>query len=836
MQLLKHELGLVWRTPTLLYTLALAWVLLYSFTFFWGNFLTLNQADFILFFSYHPWVYIILIPILTMHSWPDEARTGTLKRLIHTPAHSAKLWLTKYAAHLSVIMVFLLGSLPFFATVNWLGNPDNALYLTSLGASFLLAAVLTAFTHVVALLSVRPLVVWALSSVFIVLALYLHIWSNGLVPMLNLLSHYRAATTGDISLTSLLIALALILSATNLGSLRLGQKLRRPLRTLVPLCACTLLALLATIAQTLYLPHIKLDTTQEKRHTLHPKTIDFLTHITAPTNLTLYAPQNTQKYPLVWRQHIAQTKRKVERLATYNSHISIVIKNPDTTPNHTLEAQTKGLLPITLPHQQPFFLGATLERGGQTSLIKRMPATQGAGLEFSLMSAFVNVARDTRPTIGIMTEMNLGIEGSTRPQFVSALASQYTVRKVSAYTPEIPAEIDLLIVFQTPTMSPESVYALDQYLVRGGKAIVLLDPFFRSAPSPDLRAPDRNADALGLDHPADILRHYGIEYDYKVVAADNSLAMPVTLEGVGTTRYPLWLNLGRRQMDDASPLLAGVQNILLIESGAFDLQSISKNLTVTPLLTTSPLGQYVIREDLLSHSTQAIATKLRGTPKPHVLALKITGKAESMYSDLPAIVKNYYLDFAENPETFKPPKHQTQATNPIELITFADMDFLTDEYAVGEDATALPNQNLVLFFNAVQDLLEEDVLLPLRTRTYQGRPFNKLDARLNATAAQYQKLEGQVGEHLLQISADQEALKATIPENTSPTLAQQQEQDALALRHIKLKQQLWHIQTGLTQSLERIGQAIMALNFILPPLLAWLCWLCYIWRRNKKDS
>ena len=125
-------------------------------------------------------------------------------------------------------------------------------------------------------------------------------------------------------------------------------------------------------------------------------------------------------------------------------------------------------------------------------------------------------------------------------------------------------------------------------------------------------------------------------------------------------------------------------------------------------------------------------------------------------------------------------------------------------------------------------------MLPLRTRVTTLRPFTRLDKILGTLTVSFQALESQIGEQILQAITDKTALEEFIGPDKSPTEKQAEELKALELRHILLKRELVLAQKSLPQILIQIGYTIMALNFLLPPVVAWLVWICYIWRRNKR--
>ena len=137
--LTRREFAGYFITPT-------AWVFLVIFvslsgllTFYSGDFFARGQADLQSFFMFHPWLYVFLIPAVSMRMWAEERRSGTIEMLMTLPVSTACLVLGKFFAAWVFVGTALLLTTPMWATVNYLGTPDNGVILMSYLASFLIA-------------------------------------------------------------------------------------------------------------------------------------------------------------------------------------------------------------------------------------------------------------------------------------------------------------------------------------------------------------------------------------------------------------------------------------------------------------------------------------------------------------------------------------------------------------------------------------------------------------------------------------------------------------------------------------------------------------------------
>ncbi len=128
------------------FTTPVAWVFLMIFvslsgllTFYAGEFFERGQADLQSFFLFHPWLYVFLIPAVSMRMWAEERRSGTIEMLMTLPVSTSELVLGKFFAAWAFVGIALILTTPIWMTVNYLGNPDNGVILMSYLASFLIA-------------------------------------------------------------------------------------------------------------------------------------------------------------------------------------------------------------------------------------------------------------------------------------------------------------------------------------------------------------------------------------------------------------------------------------------------------------------------------------------------------------------------------------------------------------------------------------------------------------------------------------------------------------------------------------------------------------------------
>lgn len=219
----KRELAGYFGTPIAYVFLVIFLLLSGIFTFYMGQFFERGQADLVSFFSFHPWLYLFLVPALSMRLWAEERRTGTVELLLTLPVAPWQAVLGKFLASWLFIAVALLLTTPLWITVNVLGDPDNGVIVAGYTGSLLMAGAYLSVGACVSALTRNQVIAFVLSMTLcfllvlsgfpLVLDLF-SAWAPGLlvdaVASLSFLTHFNAVTRGVIDLQDLVYFLSMI--------------------------------------------------------------------------------------------------------------------------------------------------------------------------------------------------------------------------------------------------------------------------------------------------------------------------------------------------------------------------------------------------------------------------------------------------------------------------------------------------------------------------------------------------------------------------------------------------------------------------------------------------
>ncbi len=221
--IMRRELASYFATPLAYVFLLIFLVLANLFTFYLGGFFERGQADLNPFFSYHPWLFLFLIPAVSMRLWSDERRTGSIQLLLTQPMTLWQAVVGKFLAAWAFTVLALALTFPLWITVNYLGSPDNGAILAAYIGSALLAAGFLSIGSLASALTRNPVVAFiigvAACFAFLVAGYPLVLdafrgWAPQFlvdaVGALGFLTHYEAISKGVIDVRDLIYFALLI--------------------------------------------------------------------------------------------------------------------------------------------------------------------------------------------------------------------------------------------------------------------------------------------------------------------------------------------------------------------------------------------------------------------------------------------------------------------------------------------------------------------------------------------------------------------------------------------------------------------------------------------------
>jgi ABC-2 type transport system permease protein len=219
----KRELGNYFGTPVAYVFMVIFLAMTGVFTFYIGSFYERGQADLRIFFMYHPWLYLFLIPALSMRLWSEERKSGTIELLMTLPVSTSAAVLGKFLAAWAFTAISLALTFPTWITVNYLGNPDNAVIFASYLGSLLMAGAYLAVGSCISAITKNQVIAFVIAVVVCFLfilsgfPLVLNFFSGwapqailNAIASLSFLTHFDNLSKGVIDLRDIIYFLSII--------------------------------------------------------------------------------------------------------------------------------------------------------------------------------------------------------------------------------------------------------------------------------------------------------------------------------------------------------------------------------------------------------------------------------------------------------------------------------------------------------------------------------------------------------------------------------------------------------------------------------------------------
>jgi gliding motility-associated transport system permease protein len=226
-----HTIGVIFRRELAAYfTTPIAYVFIVififlsgTFTFYLGDFFGRGQADLQPFFDFQPWLYLFLIPALSMRLWAEERRSGTVELLLTLPITTPQAVLGKYLAAWTFTAIALALTFPLWLTVNYLGRPDNGVIFAGYVGSLLMAGAFLAIGACVSALTRNQVIAFVVSGVVCLLFVlsgyplvlnFVSLWAPGFlvdaIRSFSFLTHFSSISEGVIELRDMVFFVSLI--------------------------------------------------------------------------------------------------------------------------------------------------------------------------------------------------------------------------------------------------------------------------------------------------------------------------------------------------------------------------------------------------------------------------------------------------------------------------------------------------------------------------------------------------------------------------------------------------------------------------------------------------
>lgn len=461
----------------------------------------------------------------------------------------------------------------------------------------------------------------------------------------------------------------------------------------------------------------RLDLTEGNLYTLSDGTKKILRNLQSPIKVKLYLSQG-EGVPVQLRSFSQRVENLVREFAqASNGNVRVERYNPKPDSDEEDAAQLDGIEPQQLFSGEQFYLGIAISQLDRKQTIAAVTPQRERLLEYDLIRAIARVGASERPKIGLMAglpvmgeKFNPFTRQSSEPWVLAnELKREFDVKDVPLNAKEIDKSLNVLLLIHPQQIQAESEYALDQFVLRGGKLIAFVDPYAYFDQQPQMQGVPPQPSSSSLPT---LFKAWGVQFDTGKVISD-----VVFGSGSGQRYTPTVLSLNRTAMSRDDIVTSSVETLLYAFGGAFQVKP-AEGLRVTELIKSSPNSMLVDNANA-SRSGDGATKGFIPTGNALPLAMRLTGKFKTAF---PGGVKD-----KDKPVPGTPNLRESAAENSVILV--GDVDLLADGAAVdvqevfGRKIVVPSNGNLALALGMVGQVAAGDDLTSLRSRTAPFRPL-----------------------------------------------------------------------------------------------------------------
>jgi ABC-type uncharacterized transport system involved in gliding motility auxiliary subunit len=598
------------------------------------------------------------------------------------------------------------------------------------------------------------------------------------------------------------------------------------------------------IASNIFFRSARLDLTENGLFTLSRGTIDTLQSIPEPVTLRFfYSERIAAKY--VGLRAYGQRVRDLlqEYVGHSNGNLKLEVIDPEPLTDEEDLAVAEGVTAAQVGGDSLYFgiVGTNMVNGRET--IPLFSQDREKYLEYDLTSLVYKLTREKKPKIGIVTNLPLesglggmqaAMQGRSQPFVIyQQMQETFDLQFLEQDFDRVPADIDVVMIAHPKPLMPKTQYALDQFVMRGGRAFVLLDPVSEIAkqemdPSGGPSQAATLSSATSIDA---LMKSWGVHVDPRFVIGDGKRALSVNT-GAGVKAYLAWVGFEQEDFNQNDPVIGDLQTLNMGTVGMITPVD-GRTTKVTPLIQTTNFAMQIDAQRVqFQPDPDELIDNFIPTNERYTIAARITGPAKSAFPAGPP------ADSTAPPAPGQParpplPAHLKESKD-VNILLVADSDIFNDSFWVqiqelAGQRIAQPvagNNDFVL--NALDNLGGSSQLLSLRSRGTSRRPFDRVEDMRRTAQSRFSReqkvLEAKVADterRLQELQGQRTAAGQPGQPKPSELFSPEQrlEVEKFRAQYFASRKELRAVQRRLSTDIDFLGGSLAAINILLVPLM-----------------
>lgn len=625
-----------------------------------------------------------------------------------------------------------------------------------------------------------------------------------------------------------------------MASSSIGQ--RKALSAAALVVAAILFVAVIVLSNTM-LRSAQIDLTEEKLFTLSEGSIEVARQIEEPVTLRFYFSDTlAREIPAIgiYAQRVRDLLEEFVLVSDGNLRLEIYDPEPFSQAEDRAVAFGLQGVPVDQGGELVYFGLAGTNSTDDTETIAFFDQSRERFLEYDIARVIYNLANPQKRKVGMITSLPLsgspyrGQPGAPDDSWIvySQLEEFFEIEPIRASSGELPDDLDVLILVHPKNLTDETLYAIDQFVLRGGRLIAFIDPHSEA----DVANPNpNNPQADTGSNLEKLLTAWGVEMPADQVAGDLRAARRVQVPSDSESRvaavdYPLWMALTGTNFDANDQITSSLNQINMASPG-YLRRTEGSTIEMDPLLFTSAEGGGTVDASRVKGRAAdplGVVNNFETAGERLTLAARIHGQVKTAFPDGPPKEgEEQQTTAGSSTEAGEEPQQVTESKNPIDVIVVTDVDMLADAMWVrvqdffGQRVAVPMAQNGTFFVNAVDNLSGSSELINLRGRGVAQRPFTTIQEIQREAERGFRAKEQELLAKLQETENRLQELQSQDQTQGATVLTPEQKEAVESFRDeaVRIRQELREVQHALRKDVENLSGWIKAANIGLIPVL-----------------
>ena len=589
---------------------------------------------------------------------------------------------------------------------------------------------------------------------------------------------------------------------------------------------------------------VRVDLTERSLFTISDSTKKVLGSIDEPILMRFFFSKSVGESNPDLATHFERVHGLLKRyVALSKGKIRLELHQPSPYSTDEDKALAYGLsgVPTTGAGEPGYFGLAALNSTDDQAVVPFFSLERESFLEYDLTKVVHSLVNPVKKIVGVIS--TLPVHGRHAPPFgttprwpiMGQLDPLFDIHALDVEVRTIPEDVELLLLIQPTRMTRETLYAVEQFVLNGGRALIFADPFSEAQSITARSGRESGNDDINL-----LLSKWGVVMEPDRIAADIDAARRINMPVNGRLQvldYVVWLSLQPKHFNRKDLVTAEMSRINVATPGILKPTRLPKT-TVTPLMTTGNQSMRIPVSMVAKANPDAIAMfrDFKSENQSHMIAARLTGDVRSAFGDTPP--PGISPDLQKN--------HLSRSRKPIDVIVVADADLLHEKFWAdmrieGDQQVPTPFANNADFLvNALDTLAGGEELMGLRARRESSRPFELVAQIRREAERRYRSKERELIDRINETQDDVDSLLAREGAVVGTDVLSTKERkriDTLRRGIVSMRRELRGVQHALREDIEQLDATLKFLNIgAMPIILALLSLMAILVQRVRRKA